>query len=283
MIPSSVGVIGLGAIGGSVAWRAARSGVTRVVGYAASARDRAEAARAGAITEVAHGAEQVARDVELVVLAVPPAASLELLRRLASTLRDRPVLCTDVSSVKAPIVELARTLHLDSVFAGSHPFAGTQASGFEAAREDLLTSQVVYVTPVGPDPRPAAEVTDFWDRVIGMRPVAISAEQHDRQLAWTSHLPQVVASALAGALAGLGPEGATYGPGARSTTRLASSSVEMWTDIFRMNRTAILETMAGFSGVFEGLRVALSREDEDAVATWLSRAAEWRRMLDRES
>src|SRR3989449_11602123 len=121
-------------------------------------------------------------------------------------------------------------------FAGGHPLAGTHARGFRAARLGLFTDAVVYVTPTRDGGAAAREVAHFWSETLGAHPVVIDAAQHDRQLAVTSHLPQAVASLLASFLARAAPPGASFGPGARDTTRVAASDPALWAEIFLMNR-----------------------------------------------
>src|SRR5712692_7158884 len=161
MRPDTLGVIGLGAIGGSVAWQAVLAGVPRVIGYSPVPAEGAAAAKAGALTEVATTARQVARHAELLVIAAPPAATLAQLRSVAAEIRSRGALCTDVSSVKHPVVELARSLGLAAHFAGSHPLAGTHRSGFAAARTGVFERAIVYVTPIEEGDRAGREVADF--------------------------------------------------------------------------------------------------------------------------
>jgi prephenate dehydrogenase len=277
MLPRTLGVIGLGAIGGSVAWRAARLGRQRVVGHAESTRDGVAAVRAGAVTELVRDAVSVARAADLVILATPPKATLQLLRRLAPVLLERGAYCTDVTAVKVPIVRLAEELELGPVFAGSHPFVGSAASGFRAATPERMNAAVVYVTPVGAGDRAADEIGDFWARAVGAHPVTIGADDHDRLLAWTGQLPQAVASALAAAFAGGGPSGVTYGRGAMEMTQLAGDSPEQWADLLLMNREHLLGALDGLSATVEGLRSALAAADRRAVERWLETASSWRR------
>jgi prephenate dehydrogenase len=226
--PTSLTVIGLGAIGGSLAWQARRAGIPRVVGCSASRAEGVLALRADAITELADSAAKAVRGAELVVLAVPVKATLELIGRLRPSLEPRALL-TDVCSVKVPVLARASAEGLGERFAGGHPLAGTHASGFAAARPDRLRGCVVYVCDTGAPggDQAARQVMSFWDQVLEAQPVLIDAAAHDRQLAWTSHLPQVVASALAKTLADRGLAGLSFGSGARDTTRLAASSPEM--------------------------------------------------------
>src|SRR6185295_6620900 len=127
-----------------------------------------------------------------------------------------------------------------------HPLAGTHGSGFTAARPDRLRGCIVYVCETGAPggDRAARRVMSFWEQVLEAQPVLIDPVAHDRQLAWTSHLPQAVASALAKTLADRGLAGVSFGTGARDTTRLAASSPDLWLDILLYNREAIVEAVA---------------------------------------
>lgn len=278
MRPDSLGVIGLGAIGGSLAWQAARAGVRRVVGLSADPKDAAQALRAGALTELARTPTELVKRVELVVLATPPAATLDLLDEIGATVRERGVYVTDVTSVKVAVVACAERLALAQWFAGSHPFAGTHRPGFAGAAPDRFTDCVVYVTPLPGGDRAADEVTDFWARVLGAHPVRLDAARHDAMLARTSHLPQAVASALAVTLAAQEP-GGRCGTGALSTTRLAAGSPELWTDVLLLNREPLLEALAEFGESVATLRIALERRDATQVRAWLAQGAGWRRQF----
>lgn len=276
MHPHTLGIIGLGAVGGSIACRAARAGVARIVGWAHSTKDGAAAARAGAVSEIAHDLQGVARVADLIVLATPPTATLGLLQELAQPLRCRKVYCTDVMRVKAPIVRLADRLDLQSCFAGSHPLLDLSGSGFGAAAPDALESALVYVTPLPGGDEAGAEVADFWHRVIGAAPVTLSAERHDELLAWTGQLPRAVASALARVLAEWGPDGVTYGRGALEQTRLAPENRAAWADLFLMAREGLLEALDAMEQSLDELRVALSDGDRAALVRWLEKGAGWR-------
>lgn len=277
MRPDTLGVIGLGAMGGSLAWQAAVAGVSRVIGYSPVPAEGAAALRAGAIHELADDPGKLVRRADLIVLAAPPAATLRLLADLAVEIRRRGLLCTDVTSVKQPIVTRAQALGLAAHFAGSHPLTGTEQSGFAAARSSLYREALVYVTPVQGGDGAVREIAHFWSGVCGASPVILEAADHDRMLAWTSHLVQIVASGLAVALARSGPRPASYGPGVRDTTRLAGSSPEMWRDILLLNRESVLAALDGLEDHFGELRRALAGGDARAVQGWLTAGREWRR------
>ena len=282
MRPSSLAVIGLGAIGGSLAWQARLAGIGRVVGYSSSRGDGVAALRASAVSEVADSPVRAVRGAELVVLAVPPGPTLDLIGRLASSLEPGAIL-TDVCSVKAPVMARAADCGLGDRFAGSHPLAGTHDSGFLAARPDRLLGCVVYVceSASAEGARAARGVMRFWEEVFEAQPILISAEAHDRQLAWTSHLPQAVAYALAKSLADRRLGGVSYGTGARDTTRLAASSPDMWLDILLQNRDSLVEALSSVEGRVGDLRRLIEAGDRTGLEHYLETAREFRRGLDR--
>ncbi len=281
MRPDVLGVIGLGAIGGSVAWAASRRGVTRVLGYTPDTDDGTSAEWTGAVTQRVSSVDRLVAESQFVVLAAPPAITLSLLDEIGPSLRANNTLCTDVTSVKAPVIQRAEGLGLAPVFAGSHPMAGTHMSGFQAADPGMLSDATVFVCSLARGERAAREVADFWSRVCGAHPVEVEAEAHDRALAWSSHLPQAMASALAAALDDSAPAEAAFGRGARDTTRIAASSVEMWRDVLLLNRLAVLEAIEAVEDQLGELGRALRSGDAATLADWLEAGARWRRQLDR--
>jgi prephenate dehydrogenase len=262
-----------------VAWRAAQAGVPRIIGYSPQPAEGVAALKVGAITEVAERPQRVVDAADLVVLAAPPGANLRLLRDLQGDLLRSGCWCTDVTSVKQPVVELAERLGLERVFAGSHPLAGTHESGFAAAKASMLEGAVVYVTPLGRGARAGEEVADYWASVCGADPVICDAAEHDRVLAWTSHLPQAVASALAAALSRAGPRAVTVGPGARDTTRLAASDPGLWHDVLLLNREPLLSALDAVEGELGRLRQALTTGNGAELSAWLETGRAWRRRL----
>lgn len=277
-----MGIIGLGAIGGSVAWRARQAGVRRIAGYSRSTGDMIEALKRGAITDAADTPERAARGMAFVVLASPPKPARDLLGRMAPWLADGAIV-TDVASVKAPIMHAAVAGGLADRFAGSHPLAGTHESGFDAATPTLLQNAVVYVCPSGTDAGEATAraVAGFWRTVADAEPVVIDAVAHDQQLAWTSHLPQAVASALASALVERKLGGVSYGQGARDTTRLAASDAGLWVDILLDNAGPVAAALEATSAELDRLRSLVSARDAQGLRAFLERAATFRKGIAR--
>jgi len=244
-----VAVVGLGLIGGSVARGLTRSG-HRVVGIDVPAVRR-RALRARAVAATASGVEDVVRGSDAVVLAATPEANLRLLRRVARAALPGLVV-TDVGSVKQPICREAARLGLAGVV-GGHPMAGSEAAGFGASSPDLFRGRPWILTP-GPDR--ALRVVRALVRSLGARPALLSASEHDRLVAFVSHVPQLVAWALRSA-ARADPVAARgldlAGPGYREMTRLAGSPRGLWREILRQNRAEVVRALAA-------LERALDRE-----------------------
>lgn len=280
MKPDTLGVIGLGAVGGSVAWQASLAGVKRVIGHSPVPKEGVAALKVGAVTEVEADIERVMRVSDLTVLALPPTVTLDILDQLAEVVLDRPGYSTDVASVKGPIVEKAGSLGLERHFAGGHPLAGSPYSGFAAARPDTFTGKVVYITPLENGDVAAAEVADFWKRVIGAEPVILGADAHDATLAWTSHLPQLATSILAATIARKGPKGVTYGRGATKATERAIGNVEMWKQIALMNKHEVLTALDVLMSETGRLVAAVESGDEERIQDVLEAGCQWREKLE---
>ncbi|HEX5633178.1 MAG TPA: prephenate dehydrogenase dimerization domain-containing protein, partial [Gemmatimonadales bacterium] len=121
----------------------------------------------------------------------------------------------------------------------------------------------------------------FWAEVAGAVPVLIDADAHDAQLAWTSHLPQAAASALAVTLALRGLGAVSYGPGGRDTTRLAASDPDLWVDILLQNAGPVSQAVAAFGETVGQLRALLERGDAAGLRALLAQGATFRKGIER--
>jgi prephenate dehydrogenase len=239
-----VAVVGLGLIGGSIARGLTRRG-WRVLGV-----DRATALKAplaaGAIAQGLVSLAVAARQARVVFLAAPPAANLRALRELAA-MDGRPPVVTDVGSVKAPICGAARRMGLAG-FVGGHPVAGTEGRGFAASSPDLFRGRP-WVLVHGAAAEAQARVVATLARALGARVTRLGADEHDRVMAFVSHLPQVVSWALMGA-ARRDPVARRHldvaGPGFAGMTRLASSPRPLWREILAENAPEVRRALRAF-------------------------------------
>lgn len=252
----TVAVAGLGLIGGSAARDLAAAGA-RVLGWD---RDRAsvDAALGEGVIAAALGPElEGLEEADVFLIAVPVGAATEVLEAALPRL-GRARLVTDTGSTKASIVETACRLGIGNRFVGSHPFAGDHRSGWSASRAGLFGAASVYLCPTPQSSPDAISLArELWGS-LGAVPIDIDAGEHDRRLAWTSHLPQVVSSALMAVLEGHGFAREDLGPGGRDMTRLAGSSPALWADILRDNRANVVEALSALEAELARMRCRLT-------------------------
>jgi len=276
-LPRRVGIVGLGLIGGSLA-RALRALVDPPE-VLASSLEPAELERAVADGIVQRPAtpEGVAAGADLVVYATPPDATLAFLESHAKRWRLGAAI-TDVGSVKRALIARAQALGLGARFVGSHPMAGRERAGYAASRPDLFAGARVWVTPLGEEGESAAAMVEALWRAVGAHPLRIEAAAHDRLVAWVSHLPQVAATALAGALADSPYEAGALGPGGRDATRLAASPAGLWEEILLANADQLEAPLAALESALTALAAAVRARDAAAIREAFERAARWREL-----
>lgn len=238
-----IGVVGLGLIGGSIALGVRACWPDTIVMGLDRPDRAAAAARRGAIQQVAATLTDL-RSADLVVLAVPPPAMLEIVPQLTGLAAHAVV--TDVASTKRHVVTAARAAGLPA-FVGGHPMAGTERSGIDHARADLFAGRPWLLVEGTGGADVGARVETFV-RGLGAGPQWVDADAHDRHVAFVSHLPHLVAVALMNAAAdGVGAEGLRMaGPAFSDMTRLASSPPELWQGIVPANADFIAEALGQF-------------------------------------
>ena len=269
----SIAIVGLGLIGGSIALAVRdRWPASRVFGVDAESV-LAHALGAGAIER---GFETIAAlpESSLIVLAAPVRQNIELLQQIS-----RPTIVTDVGGTKRDIVNAARALAPAVSFVGGHPLGGGERGGFAFARPDLFAGRPWIFTPEGDSASDPVERLSRLVAGLGAKPSIMSADEHDRVMAFVSHLPQLAASALMDAVGSAAhSEGLRMaGRGLVDTTRLASSPADVWRDICLTNADSIEKALDCLIQRLTQLRGDLRRGD--AVEAVFSAAAKWRAEL----
>jgi prephenate dehydrogenase len=193
----------------------------------------------------------------------------DLLRDLASELRA-PAIVTDVGSVKLQLAETLPGLLPSGVdYVGSHPMAGSHERGIEYAREDLFDHTTCIVTE-GSNSDAQERVCSFW-RSLGASVVIRDPAAHDEQVAWTSHVPHVLAFGFAAAFRDAPADAAAVvGSGFRDFTRIAQSDPELWSDILTANRKAMVGPLGAVSQAFGDLGRAIEANDSESVERWIA-------------
>jgi prephenate dehydrogenase len=270
-------IVGVGLIGGSIGLAARRRGVARqILGVGRHAASLNEALAVGAIDEASFDLSAVHR-AEVAVFCTPVDRIAEQVLAAAPGCAAGTLL-TDAGSTKSAIVrQIGNRLPPGVAFVGSHPLAGSEKRGPRHADADLFEGRLTVVTQA-PDTDPAAleRTAAFW-RALGARVRVMNPEEHDQALALTSHLPHLLAAALAGVLPRSLYE--LTATGFRDTTRVAAGDPELWRAIFLHNRGALLEMMQLLGGRLAEFRAALERGDAASLDELLAQAKEVRDAL----
>jgi prephenate dehydrogenase len=280
-----LGLIGCGLMGGSFALALKRAGlVKRVVGYSKSPSTTERARAMGVIDVEAPSALLAVSGADIVLLAVPVAATeatLKAIRHLVTS----DMLIMDVGSTKRDVIDSARRVLRDHIgsFVPCHPVAGKEVSGVEHADADLYTGRQLILTPI--DRTEAKQLQDavtVWE-ALGCRVLKMAPEAHDAAFAAVSHLPHLISFALINAVAGQ-QQGKEYlslaGPGFRDFTRIAASDPKMWRDILLANKHELLAQSQIFQSTLHRMELLIESGDGEGLEALVAQAsdarAQWR-------
>jgi prephenate dehydrogenase len=259
----TIAIVGVGLIGASIGMAVRKRQLARrVVGIGRTRATLETAQHRGAIdqhfTDLAAGV----RGADFVILCTPVERIAE---QAVAAIKAAPrALVTDAGSTKEGIVAaVEQAAPPGALFVGSHPLAGSEKTGPEAARADLLVGRVVVLTPTPRTPDSAlSRVHEFWQQ-LGARTLEMSPAEHDAAVAITSHLPHLAASALAAATPARLLD--LVAGGWLDSTRIAAGDAQLWRQILLANRDHSLRAMDEFEKVFAQLRRALAEQDGDAL------------------
>lgn len=264
-----VAIVGVGLIGASFALALRKAGYDGELIGVSSARSIEAGIQAGAITRGA-SLEEAAEWADLVYLAQPIDQILETLPRLGR-IAPKDCLITDAGSTKRAIVAAAYEHIRDATFVGGHPMAGKELRGAKFADPDLFRNRP-YVLTSRPVPKlqeesPGLASLRVWLDRIGALVYEMDAAEHDRTVALTSHLPQLLSTALAATLAKDDSSAISrvFGPGLVDMTRLALSSPDVWMSVLLTNRDMVLSAIADFQNTLAELEDTLQHGHVEAA------------------
>ena len=278
---TQLGVIGCGLMGGSFALALKRGGlVKRVVGYSKSPSTTERAKKLGVIDVAAESALQAVSGSDIVVIAVPVAAT-ETTFRAIRHLVEPGILFMDVGSTKRNVVDAARRVLRERItsFVPTHPIAGKEVSGIQHADATLYNGRQVIITPLPQTaPEMVQKATDVWS-AVGAQVLKMTPENHDAAFAAVSHLPHLLAFAYFSAVVNQ-TAGKDYlslaGPGFRDFTRIAASNPETWCDILVANREEVLKQLKRFRQSLDALEHVVREGNGDALEGLIRAPAEGR-------
>jgi prephenate dehydrogenase len=274
-------LLGCGLMGGSFALALKRAQcVDRVVGHGHNPATLERAFQLGVIDEIADSVELAVRGADLVLVAVPVAATEGVLAAVAPALGDDALLM-DVGSTKRDVEAAARRVlgARLSRFVPAHPIAGKEKAGVDHAEARLFDARQTILTPLPENP-PALVLTAqaVWE-ATGSQVRRMSTAEHDTAFAAVSHLPHLLAYAYFDGVARQ-PEGADFlalaGPGFRDFTRIAASDAAVWRDILMANRDEVLRQLQHFRQALDGFEQHLRVGDASALENHIRQVAQAR-------
>jgi prephenate dehydrogenase len=264
-------IIGTGLIGGSLGLALKKRGFTGHIAGCDRPPVIERALHKGAIDEGFSHPQDSVRGSQVVVLAAPVGAIIELIRELGPLLPES-TLMTDVGSTKTEILTAAQAIFGSKAsrrFLAGHPMAGKETAGVESADADLFAGATWFVTPLPGQEIHQALCGEYleWIENIGARLAVIPALEHDHLCAWISHLPQMIATALAATLVEeFGEETPLLEAGGRALremTRIAASPYSMWRDIAMTNKQNIRGAMLKLEQQLAHIRENLDTRELD--------------------
>jgi prephenate dehydrogenase len=276
-----LGLIGCGLMGGSFALALKRAGlVKRVVGYSKSPSTTQRAISMGVIDVEAPSALLAVSGADIVLLAVPGAATEATLKAIKH-LVTKDMLIMDVGSTKRDVIDSARRVLRDHIgsFVPCHPITGKEVSGVEHADPDLYTGRQVILTPIDKTHSTQAErAVQVWEG-LGCKVLKMTPEAHDAAFAAVSHLPHLIAFALINGITSQ-DQGRDYlslaGPGFRDFTRIAASEPKMWRDILLANRQELLAQSRIFQRTLHAMELMIESGNTEALEGLIGQASEAR-------
>lgn len=280
-----LGLIGCGLMGGSFALAMKRAGlVKRVVGYSKSPSTTERARQMGVIDVEAPSALLAVSGADVVLLAVPVAATEATLKAIRHLVTHK-MLIMDVGSTKRDVVDAARRVLREhaSSFVACHPVAGKEVSGVDHADADLYHGKQVIVTPTErTDPEKVQRAVHLWE-ALGSHVQQMTPEAHDAAFAAVSHMPHLIAFALMQSITSQ-PSGKEFlslaGPGFRDFTRIAASDAKMWRDILLANKQELLEQCSAFRRSLQAMELMIETGNGDGLEEVIDKAsqtrADWR-------
>ena len=261
----AIAIVGLGLIGGSVARDVRRLGLARqILGYDNNEDHRKEI-KSGKLTDyLSDLPDKKLSQAELVLLAVPVKSFKDIIPVILPNISSSAIL-TDTGSVKSPLLKMMYSPKYEKIrFVGGHPIAGSENFGPAAANQDLFYGKRCILTPEEKtDKDLILVVRRFWES-LGAKVSEMDSESHDQMFASVSHLPHILAYACIQAISNTDSQEALghSGAGLKDFSRIASSSPQMWADIFLENKENLLPRVAAFNEVLSALEKTIKKNDK---------------------
>jgi len=276
-------IVGLGLIGGSLAWALKESGQVKIVAGVDTDPEAIKYALDNKIID--EGSSDIKMEIsgsDIIVVSTHVGRIADTAKSVFKTASDNTVI-TDVGSVKSSIVKdiesgLTENIH----FVGGHPIAGTENSGVRSADSNLFKDKRCILTPTDKtNPEARGKVREMWE-LAGSKVYEMDPDTHDHIFSIVSHLPHVAAYTLMNTVINADDSEQLLdfaGGGLKDYTRVAASSPEMWTEIFRANKDQMLKAIGQFRTSLAEIESAIENDDFESLKKELDKAASTKRKL----
>lgn len=275
-----IGVVGLGIIGGSLVKAIHKKKLADwIVAYNRNPEAARIALREGVIQQAAGEIDSSFAGCEIIFICVPVDKISEIVQKLAQ-IADKDTILTDVGSTKSDVIQAVKQIPLNCPFIGGHPMAGSEATGYRAARANLFENAYYILTPGQGTPGWAVDRLSGFIQAFGALPVVLEPARHDFATAAISHVPHVLAAVLVNVIRRLDGEDRIMhtlaAGGFKDITRIASSSPEIWESICHTNRENIADILGKLVDGINEFKAVLRDEEKDILKLLFSEAKEYR-------
>ncbi len=277
---TTVGFIGLGLIGGSIA-KALKKADSDIytIAYSRSRQPLEMAVNDGVINEIADHIDNTFKKCDIIFLCTPVEYNSEYLRQISLCIKQDCII-TDVGSVKGYIHNTVQELGLEANFIGGHPMAGSEKTGYGAASDILLENAYYAITPTSST---TSEALDFYFRLVratGAIPIITEPQIHDYAVAGISHVPHLIASSLVNMVKLNDTDEQLMktlaAGGFKDITRIASSSADVWSQICSTNKEQISFVLQKYIDILTSVKKNIDEDDRNAIYNMFSESKEYR-------
>lgn len=275
----TVGFVGLGLIGGSIA-RAlkARTDCT-IMAYSRTRERLIEAKTDGNIDIILNDIGNDFCQCDFIFLCAPVEYNNQYIKQLAPFIKEGCIL-TDVGSVKTPIHNAAKQFNLENVFIGGHPMAGSEKTGYACSNANLLNGAIYAITPTKETSKEMLSRYISFVEFLNATPLVMDCETHDRSVAGISHVPHIIAASLVNLVQkcddSFGNMHRMAAGGFKDITRIASSSAEVWQQICACNKKAICTILRQYIDMLTDITDDLEADRFEVISELFESAKKYR-------
>lgn len=277
----NIAIIGTGLIGGSIAIALKENGIAKnIIGIERNTDHATKALELGLVDEIKE-LEEGLSSADVVFIAIPVDAAAQMIVSILKQIKNQVII--DVGSTKSTICEMANQSINRKRFVATHPMWGTEFSGPNAAVSDAFKGNAVVICDKEKSDADALQIAEKIYQSLGMNLVYMDAEAHDVHAAYVSHISHITSFALANTVLEKEKEEVAIfemaSGGFESTVRLAKSSPEMWTPIFKQNRENVLDVLNEHISQLRKFKSCLEKENYDYLIELIQNSNKIRRIL----